>query len=257
MRKQGILAAVAALLGSATLLAAPAHAQAYASVTGGHTVPQDIELDMDTNRLRTPMDDGYHAGAAAGYKFGWLRVELEASFARASVNQLQAARNNRTGPARPIAYRMDGGTYYRSERAVYLNALVDVPLSQHVALTGGGGAGYGDVFQRAKVGEDCAERFAVRVVDDGVAKRRDNPATGGKCNDQGNGSNAGFTWQLIAGMRIKPTPTSRWALSPTLRYVRHQDVEVAGKSNPTNETRHTQSLALDSWRSALSLSYSF
>lgn len=208
---------------AAALFATPAMAQPYVTAGAGLSVAEDPCLQMKTNRICVNLDNGYTGMAGVGYDFGPVRIEAEGVFARSTVAEVFDAKQS---------YNYPQGS--QSRQSAMVNALVDIPLSRAVTLYGGGGAGISLMQMRAtKPNSECKEPIAVRIVHDDPNKRQG--ATGGTCNDQGDGKETGFTWQAIAGLDFKIG--KGWSIGPQARYVAATGIHTAGKSLRTRETR--------------------
>lgn len=204
-------------IGAALLAASPALGQVYGSVGAGLSIPEKTRLEMNTNTLVTPYDDGYHFEAAVGYDFGPIRAEIEASQDRSTVQSI----SDRFGRHYDIS---DQG-FYRLGRTGMFNLMADVPLGQKVTFTAGGGVGLGRLTMRSKQGADCSEVIAMRVVHDDP---RDREGPTNTCTDQGVSRDSGFAWQAKAGFNYKIN--TNWSIDVLGSYLRNENIETAGKS---------------------------
>ena len=207
--------------------AAPASAQVYVEAHGGLNITEDVRVRMRTNTLTAKVDDGYLIGGAIGYDTGPVRIELEASHARASVSSIRETAFGRSYNAVQIGTDSD-----QRRQSLMLNALVDVPLSSAVTLYGGGGAGVTRMFMRARSEDACDEPIALRATR-GETEFRDGDV--GNCVYQGRNRSYGFTWQAIAGLDFRMG--RGWSIGPSFRYTAATNIRTAAKSMPTGETR--------------------
>lgn len=227
-----------------TLLSAPATAQVYAGAGGGLSIPKDTRVEMKTNTLRVKTVDGWNGSVVTGYQAKRFRFELEARRAQMSVVRISDAKGRNLDLSQPSdARREDSG---------FANVYYAQPLSDGVSAFVGGGVGVSRLRMRAKSGADCREVLAVRIVHT-LQTDRDGP-NGGTCTDQGRGSDPVFSWQAMAGLDLR---AGRFTISPTARYVRHENVETAAKSQPTREVRFRDHIDYSSIQAAIILRRSF
>lgn len=238
-----------ALLAGAMLLGTPATAQVFIGAGGGLTVPKDTSLQMKTNRLDVLTHDGWNGNVVAGVKTKRLRFEIEARRTQMTVSRITGQRGG--------SFEVSDGSQSRREDSAFANLYYTQPMNDErtVGVFVGGGVGVSRLLMRAKYGTDCSERLAVRVVHTDKTGRE--APDGGACADQGKGGDPVFSWQAMAGLDLRFSPTSKWTISPTARYVRHENVETAGKSLPTREVRFRDKIDYSSWQAAIVLRRGF
>jgi hypothetical protein len=103
---------------AACVVATPASAQVYVEAHGGLNITEDVRVRMRTNTLTAKVDDGYLVGGAIGYDTGPVRIELEASHARASVSSIRETAFGRSYNAVQIGTDSD-----QRRQSLMLNAL--------------------------------------------------------------------------------------------------------------------------------------
>ncbi|MGB7417540.1 MAG: outer membrane beta-barrel protein, partial [Erythrobacter sp.] len=171
---------------ASTALTAPAMArdgQWYIQGDGGVMIVEDVDIDVDEDldSATAEFDTGYDFGGAVGYDFGVFRLEAEASYRAADLDQLQSG---------TIGLQADnpvGGdnTVSLSERnpaigefnalSFMLNGMFDFGDDDGIQACAGGGVGVARVDLDGSIQESGPGAF-----DD---------------------SDTGFAWQVLAGVR--------------------------------------------------------
>ena len=151
MRKLAVVLALAS-----TALATPALARDkswYVGVEGGAMVVEDIDYDITTaagvrtnNASTVDHDYGYDVDGHIGYDFGFLRVETEVGYRKASVDGYRAIvpvgfyrANGTTGSAPAGSFDYAGGS--SSALSFMLNGLLDFGDDDGIQGFVGGGVG--------------------------------------------------------------------------------------------------------------------
>lgn len=196
---------------ASTALASPALARDdswYIEADGGATWFQD-----QTHRLNGPVTGvtspfaigdaifitstktGYDFGGIVGYDFGPFRLEAEASYRRASLDNLSE------GNGDPILVAGTTLAGRVSSFTAMLNGLIDIGPDDGLQAFIGGGVGYAD----SKV------RVAFAAPQAGLTA------------DVGDGD-SGFAWQLLAGARMPISDSVDIGLK--YRFANHNDVDL-------------------------------
>jgi hypothetical protein len=238
-------ATIAAILATCST---PALAQADAGFGGGLSIPKDTRLETKTNTLRVKTVDGWNGSAFVGYRLNRVRFELEARRAQMSVVRISDAKGrdlDLTSPSDP-----------RREDSLFANLYYAQPLNRDRTVSAfvGGGLGVSRLTMRAKNGVNCREVLAVRIVH---TEQTGRTGPSGTCTDQGKSGDVVLSWQALAGLGLRLTPTSPIEFRPTFRYVRHENVETAGNSAPTREYRARDKLDYSSYQASIAALWSF
>ena len=165
---------------ASTALASPALArdgQWYVELDGGAMIVEDIDLDVDggADTITADTDYGYDAGGIVGYDFGPVRLEAEASYRDADIDNLIV------GPDGVLVGNgTSGAGTFASNGSV--NAL---------SFMLNGLADFGD--------DDSLQGFVGGGV--GVARTDLNSSIQDSAPDAFNDSDTGFAWQILAGVR--------------------------------------------------------
>ena len=166
---------------ASTMLASPALARDdsfYVQVEGGPMIVQDIEFDVNgvANDFSVNSDVGYDFGGLVGYDFGPVRLEAEASYREADIDDvnvgLQGFPLTATGIALPGVYSAAGDV---SSLSFMVNGLFDFGPDDGLQGFAGGGVG-------------VARTEATAQVSLGNPPGLDD-------------SDTGFAWQVLAGVR--------------------------------------------------------
>ncbi|MEQ1499288.1 MAG: OmpA family protein [Novosphingobium sp.] len=169
---------------ASTALATPALARddsVYIEIDGGVVFVDALNFDLDhvSNPLGLPVNSrvatldtkpGYDFGGIIGYDFGGFRLEAEASHRRAGAKSLLVANGAQL-------YPLADATGNVSTLSFMVNGLFDLGPNDGPQVFAGGGVGYGRTKINAAASPDPSADFAV------------------------NGTDSGFAWQLIAGLR--------------------------------------------------------
>lgn len=213
---------------SSTLIAAPAFAQDTGFYVGGElgaTIATETDQTYTpavgagtTGSVSTEHDLGLAGSAFAGYDFGDFRLEAEAGYIAADIDELT---NNFPvpGPTPAGAYPAGGEA---SAQLYMANAMADFGGFQDFAFFAGGGAG----VAKLKVSEMTANNSASVVLDDEDRDWR-------------------TAWQLFAGVR-KPL-TSSIDAHVRYRYLNIDDAELVGfggRAITASVTSHTLTAGL-------------
>ena len=174
---------------ASTAIASPALARDgawYVELDGGPMLVEDIDFDLPgaTNAVTVDTHYGYDFGGVVGYDFGAVRIEAEASYRAADLDELVVGAAgvpsiNAGTTARNQTLASDGEA---SALSFMVNALADFGPDDGLQGFVGGGVGI------------------ARTKFDGVSINRRGP---GFLDD----SDSGFAWQLLAGVRAPLTDT--------------------------------------------------
>ena len=170
---------------ASTALASPALArdgQWYVEVGGGPMIVQDTEFDLNngTDTLTVENDTGYDFGGTVGYDFGAFRLEAEASYREADIDQIDIGAAGVPAGVGPtgIVGRTFGKTAAAGDMTALsfmLNGLFDFGDDDGLQGFAGAGIGVARTDFHASVNS-----VGPGVVDD---------------------SDSGLAWQLLAGVR--------------------------------------------------------
>jgi OmpA-OmpF porin, OOP family len=214
MRKLAVVLALAS-----TALASPALARDkawYVGVEGGAMIVEDLDFDVNGigDAATVDSDYGYDFGGFVGYDFGGFRIETEASYRSAKVDELRSSQTIPAFTAAGVRVNRPAGTYdYAGGRtsalSFMLNGMFDFGDDDSVTGFVGGGVG----VARVK-----AENYSL--------------TTNGSFLDD---SDTVFAWQAIAGIRA---PLSE-NVDATLKYrfFNAEDVRLVDVTSRTFETR--------------------
>jgi len=169
-----------------TAIATPALARDnswYIEADAGEVLVDDFPLVVDHNSNvfqasagtsigRIGTKPGYDFGGIVGYDFGMFRLEAEASYRRAKVDALSSVVSNTAGTSI---------TGHASALSFMANGLFDLGPDDGLQVYAGGGLGYGHVTAEGAAVLDPFTTFATK------------------------GSDNGFAWQLLAGVRYPIT----------------------------------------------------
>ncbi|NBC88093.1 MAG: outer membrane beta-barrel protein, partial [Alphaproteobacteria bacterium] len=171
---------------ASTALSAPAMAregQWYIQGDGGAMIVEDITFDVDGNPgdAQADLSEGYDFGAAVGYDFGAFRLETEASYRAADLEELSAgtaglqAGSPAGAPGTVVTQQTDpaGGEF--NALSFMLNGLFDFGSDDGIQGFFGGGIGVARVDL-----EGTVQLSGPGAFDD---------------------SDTGLAWQLLAGVR--------------------------------------------------------
>ncbi|QUL37484.1 OmpA family protein [Erythrobacter sp. JK5] len=194
---------------ASTALTAPAMAregQWYIQGDGGAMLVEDIVFDVNGNAgdAEAGYDEGYDFGAAVGHDFGAFRLEAEASYRAAGLDELQAGTvglqaGNPAGGAGTSVFGQTlpaAGEY--NALSFMLNGLFDFGSDDGIQGFFGGGVG------------------VARVDLDGTVA-----LSGPGAFDD---SDTGLAWQLLAGIRA-PLSDS-WDVGIKYRYFNAENVSI-------------------------------
>lgn len=207
---------------ASTALTAPAVArdgQWYIELGGGPMLVEDVDFDVDGNLddAQAGFDEGYDFGGIVGYDFGAFRLEAEASYRAADIEELSAGTSGlQAGP-------LGGGVRFSETNAAsgdlnmlsfMLNGLFDFGPDDGLQGYFGGGIGVARVDLDATI----------------------NLSGPGVIND----SDTGLAWQLLAGVRA-PISDS-WDVGLRYRYFNAENVslvDVRGLGFDTDAKSHS------------------
>jgi len=215
---------------ASTALTSPAMAregQWYIQGDGGVMLVEDQDLDVNgvpANAVAN-YDTGYDFGAAVGYDFGAFRMEAEASYRAADLQDVQAG--NQGLVLNPTAMAPGGFSTFVGTRAALgevnalsfmINGLFDFGDDDGIQAFAGGGVG------------------VARIDMDGSV----NANGPGVWND----SDTGFAWQLLAGLRA-PLSDS-WDVGLKYRYFNAPDINLVDPLGRTLDSKFTSHSLLGS-----------
>ncbi|NOU02655.1 MAG: porin family protein, partial [Novosphingobium sp.] len=208
MRKMLFVAVLAS-----TALASPALARDdswYVEADGGATFIQDMTLRLNGTVTGTTSPyaqgdpviiasakTGFDFGGIVGYDFGPFRLEAEASYRRAGLDDLRVPSST--------SLLVTGSTFSGrvSTLAMMLNGLIDIGPDDGLQGFIGGGVGYAHSKLRFDYASAPQGTDVTIAMDDG---------------------DSGFAWQLLAGARM---PLSEHVdLGLKYRFANHPDVAV-------------------------------
>ncbi len=174
MRKLAIAMAL-----SSTLLATPAFARDGAMYVGGEfgaMIVEDMNIDVGAtdNAIVVNHEYGYDGGVFVGYDFGAFRVEAEAAYKKASLDDYQTTIRLPLEGAIFAASREAGGS--SSALSFMINGMLDFGDDDGISGFVGGGVGY------ARVKANNYRNFA-------------------NATPFLDGSDSGLAWQVFAGVR--------------------------------------------------------
>lgn len=163
-------------------LATPALArdgQWYVEVGGGVMLVEDVDFDVNgTSDISVDMDKGYDFGGVVGYDFGPFRLEAEASYRKADIDELTSSTGGiPAGNVTPTGTLAANGSF--DALSFMLNGLLDFGPDDGLQGFVGGGVGV------ARTGFDATVR----------------ESSPGAFDD----SDTGFAWQILAGVRAPLT----------------------------------------------------
>lgn len=188
---------------ASTALTAPAMAregQWYIEGHGGAMIVEDLTFDVgeSVNDSTVGFDSGYDFGASVGHDFGPFRLEAEASYRAADVDDLAAGQ---VGFATVAPLSATGGSFPATGEfnalSFMLNGLFDFGPDDGLQGFFGGGIGV------ARVDLDGTLQLSGSAIDD---------------------SDTGLAWQLLAGVRA-PLSDS-WDVGLKYRYFNAEDVNL-------------------------------
>ena len=222
MRALAMILAVAA----AVAVTCPAQAQERGFYVGGEVgLVASSGMDMvftpggsaGTNgQLETDHDLGFSGSAFAGYDFGWIRLEAEASQLGADVDKANSDWSHAGGLV-VGSQSVDGDVRARS---TLLNVLVDFGPAEGVSFFVGGGAGKSTV------------RVSALALPDGGSELLDH-------------DDRKSSWQAIAGVR--KSVSEHLELHVRYRYFKVDDLEMvglAGRAVSSELTSHAVTVGL-------------
>ncbi|MEP0189171.1 MAG: OmpA family protein [Erythrobacter sp.] len=188
---------------ASTALTAPAMAregQWYIQGDGGAMLVEDVQFDVDgnLNDAEAGFDEGYDFGGIVGHDFGAFRLEAEASYRAANLEELMAGaaglpanvNNLVVGTTLPAAGEFNALSFM-------VNGLFDFGPDDGLQAFFGGGIGV------ARVDVDGRVQLSGTTVDD---------------------SDTGLAWQLLAGLRA-PLSDS-WDIGLKYRYFQAENVNL-------------------------------
>jgi len=207
---------------ASTALTAPAVArdgQWYIQGEAGAMLVDDVDLDVDGNTDEATVDfnTGYDFGGLVGYDFGAFRLETEAAYKSASIDELTAGTLGfQAGP--PVGTTFNGFTAPATgdvtALSFMLNGLFDFGPDDGLQAFAGGGVG------------------VARVSLDGTVD-----ATGPGAFDD---SDTGLAWQLLAGIRAPISDD--WDIGLKYRYFNAVDIDLVdtlGRSLAADLSSHS------------------
>lgn len=194
---------------ASTALTAPAMArdgQWYVELGGGPMIVEDVTLDVDDNLddAEIGLDEGYDFGGVVGYDFGAFRLEAEASYRAADLDDITAgvaglqASNPAGAPGTVVFQDTLPAAGELNMLSFMLNGLFDFGSDDGLQGFFGGGIGVARVDMDATVALSGP----------------------GAIND----SDTGLAWQLLAGVRA-PISDS-WDVGLRYRYFNAEDVNL-------------------------------
>lgn len=193
---------------ASTALASPALARDdawYVEVDGGVMIVEDINLNINGNPddLNINTDPGYDFGGIVGYDFGPVRLEAEASYREANIDEIEVGVGGfPQGPsgtlARPGFYPAAGDV---SALSFMVNGLADFGPDDGLQGFIGGGVGVARTSINATIDSNDPSG-----IDD---------------------SDTGFAWQLLAGVRAPLN--DRWDVGLKYRMFNVQSVELVDR----------------------------
>ncbi|RZV32970.1 MAG: OmpA family protein [Sphingomonadaceae bacterium] len=204
---------------ASTALASPALARDdawYVEVDGGVMIVEDIDLNINgnTDDLTIATDEGFDFGGVVGYDFGPVRLEAEASYREAAIDEVAVGNAGfpaATASARSGIYPARGDA---SALSFMVNALADFGPDDGLQGFFGGGLG----VARTDINARIQERGEPGLDD----------------------SDSGFAWQILAGVRA---PLSdRWDIGLKYRLFNVDSVELidgAGRTVDDNFRSHS------------------
>jgi outer membrane protein OmpA-like peptidoglycan-associated protein len=172
---------------ASTAIASPALARDgawYVELDGGPMIVEDIDFDLPgaPNAVSADHTNGYDFGGLVGYDFGMFRLEAEASYRNADVDQLKIGAAGIPG-RNAATIRTNDTRNANGDSSVLsfmVNALADFGPDDGLQGFVGGGVG------------------VARTKFDNVSINTNGP---GFLDD----SDSGFAWQLLAGVRAPLT----------------------------------------------------
>ena len=194
---------------ASTALTAPAAArdgQWYIQGDGGAMIVEDVVFDVDgnLNDAEAGFEEGYDFGVTVGHDFGAFRLEAEASYRAADLEELQAgasglqAGNPAGGPGTAFFSNTLPASGEFNALSFMLNGLFDFGPDDGLQGFFGGGIGVARVDING-----TAALSGPGAVDD---------------------SDTGLAWQLLAGVRA-PLSDS-WDVGLKYRYFNAEDVNL-------------------------------
>ena len=194
---------------ASTALASPALARDdawYVEVDGGVMVVQDIDLNVNAaaDDLTIGTEEGFDFGGIVGYDFGPVRLEAEASYREADVDQVAIGLAGFPGGA---AGRLVGAQTAAARGDVnalsfMVNALADFGPDDGLQGFVGGGVGVARTEMTARITQSGAPG-----LDD---------------------SDSGFAWQLLAGIRAPLN--DKWDVGLKYRLFNVDSVELTDRA---------------------------
>ncbi|MDC0886971.1 outer membrane beta-barrel protein [Altererythrobacter sp.] len=206
---------------ASTALASPAQARDdawYVEVDGGVMIVEDIDLNVNgnTDSLTVATTEGYDFGGIVGYDFGPVRIEAEASYREADVENVNvgvagfpAGAAGRLAPSG--AFPASGSV---SSLSFMVNGLADFGPDDGVQGFVGGGVGVARTDINATINTNGSDG-----IDD---------------------SDSGFAWQLLAGVRAPLN--DNWDVGIKYRLFNAESVELidrAGRVVDDNVRSHS------------------
>ncbi|NBB24084.1 outer membrane beta-barrel protein, partial [Porphyrobacter sp. SLTP] len=208
---------------ASTALTTPAMAregQWYIQGDGGVMLVEDQSLDVNgvADNAVANYDTGYDFGGIVGYDFGAFRLEAEASYRAADLDDVQAGNQGLVLVPQTAGSSTFSGTRLAAGEvnalSFMLNGLFDFGSDDGIQAFAGGGVGVARVDMEGRVNQQGP----------------------GVWND----SDTGFAWQLLAGVRA-PLSDS-WDVGLKYRYFNVPDVGLVdpiGRSLETKLSSHS------------------
>jgi len=209
---------------ASTALATPALARDkswYVEVDGGAMIVEDLNFKVGTtaNAAKQDHDYGYDFGGIVGYDFGAFRMEAEVGYREADPKNLTTSVNIPTVAASVAANNSGLGSYSyvagdSNALSFMLNGLLDFGPDDGLQGFVGGGVG--------------------------VARVNVHNSINSKGPGWLNGSDTGFAWQALAGVRAPIS--SHWDAGLKYRYFNESNVGVVdtvGRAVSTNFRSHS------------------
>jgi OOP family OmpA-OmpF porin len=222
----------AALALASTALATTAYAQdtgPYVGIEGGvvwaDELDDSIDIfddDGDEDVITLDSDMGWEIGAVAGYDFGRFRLEGEGSYKRIGIDRI-ASDVIDLDPVTPGIQTERGLDGDLTVTSLMANALVDFGPSDGVNFFVGGGAGYSWVS-----------------IDSEFDLEGDGPGGERLFADD---DDSGFSWQLLAGVRVPVTESLDLGLKYRFFNVENLGMATAGGSEYDADLRTHSALA--------------